>query len=157
MFTIPSFMGRNNGVLDHFLWKYNCEGNIQSSGVNQKKQLCEEPLQAMRRSFSMDSSSHRLCIDFHEHDQEMHSASAGSSNMMKMSFLFFGNNRGRSNAILPLWSEQLPNLLVLMWDPWTEVIRSVFCEILCENRYCFLRGVKLFSIEKCFFLALLGV
>ena len=77
-------------------------GNIQKSGVNQKKQLCEEPLQAMRRSFSMDSSSHRLCIDFHEHDQEMHSASAGSSNMMKRSFLFFGNSRGRSNAILPL-------------------------------------------------------
>ena len=26
MLTISSFMGRNNGVLEHFLWKYNCEG-----------------------------------------------------------------------------------------------------------------------------------
>ena len=26
MLTIPSFMGRNNGVLDNFLCKYNCEG-----------------------------------------------------------------------------------------------------------------------------------
>ena len=26
MLTIPSFVGRNNGVLEHFLWKYNYEG-----------------------------------------------------------------------------------------------------------------------------------
>ena len=32
MLTIPSFMGRNNGILDHCLWKYNCEG--QNGGNN---------------------------------------------------------------------------------------------------------------------------
>ena len=35
MLTIPSFMGRNNDVLDHFYWKYNCEGqNVRNNGWN---------------------------------------------------------------------------------------------------------------------------
>lgn len=92
---VPKSLKHNRAVSDF-------AGNIQRSEVNQKKQLCEEPLQAMRRSFSMDSSSLRHCIDLHELDQVICSTSAGSSNMMKRSFLFFGNSRGRSNAILPL-------------------------------------------------------
>ena len=32
MFIIPSFVERNNDGLDHFLWKYNCEG--QNEGNN---------------------------------------------------------------------------------------------------------------------------
>lgn len=92
---VPKSLKHNRTVSDF-------AGNMQRSGVYQKKQLCEEPLQAMRRSFSMDSSSHRYCIDLHEDDLVVYGTSAGSSNMIKRSFLFFGNNRGRSNAILPL-------------------------------------------------------
>ena len=32
MLIVPSFMGRNNDVLDHILWKYNYEG--QNEGNN---------------------------------------------------------------------------------------------------------------------------